>query len=68
MKPDPRIYAISLRRLNVSPHEAVFVDDLLPNIEAARRLGLHTVHVCLPVSLLHPTNLPHSPLGSRSIL
>jgi epoxide hydrolase-like predicted phosphatase len=44
MKPDPRIYQIALERLNVEPHEAVFVDDFIENIHGARQLGIHAVH------------------------
>ncbi len=43
-KPDPRIYHLALERLGVQPGEAVFVDDFKENIEAARALGIHTVH------------------------
>ena len=39
-KPDPRIYHIALERLGVRPEEAVFVDDMPVNVEAARALGM----------------------------
>ncbi len=39
-KPDPRIYQVACERLDVSPAEVVFVDDLRANVEAARRLGM----------------------------
>jgi putative hydrolase of the HAD superfamily len=42
-KPDPRIYRLTLDRLGLAPHEAAFVDDGAPNIEAAQRVGLHAV-------------------------
>jgi putative hydrolase of the HAD superfamily len=42
-KPDPAIYWIALRRLGVKPREAVFVDDVAANVEAARALGMHGV-------------------------
>jgi HAD superfamily hydrolase (TIGR01549 family) len=42
-KPDARIYQLTLVRLHVQPEEAVFVDDKVQNVEAAQRLGLHTV-------------------------
>lgn len=42
-KPDPRIYRRTLERLGVRPEEAVFVDDYLPNVEAARALGIAAV-------------------------
>jgi epoxide hydrolase-like predicted phosphatase len=40
VKPDPRIYQLALERLGVKPEEAVFVDDVLVNVEAARALGI----------------------------
>jgi putative hydrolase of the HAD superfamily len=40
VKPDPRIYQLALERLGIKPDEAVFVDDLLENVEAARALGM----------------------------
>ncbi len=42
-KPDPAIYHIALRRLGVRPAEAVFVDDMAANVEAARALGMHGI-------------------------
>ena len=42
-KPDPRIYELTLRRLDLPAQQAVFVDDGAPNIEAAERLGLRGV-------------------------
>jgi len=42
-KPDLAIYQIALRRLGVRPREAVFVDDVAANVEAARALGMHGV-------------------------
>jgi putative hydrolase of the HAD superfamily len=45
-KPNPRIYELALERLGVTdPARAVFLDDFEPNVVAARRLGLHGVHV-----------------------
>ena len=45
MKPDLEIYERTLRRLGRRPEEAVFIDDNQDNIEAARALGMETVHV-----------------------
>lgn len=39
-KPGPEIYQRALARLAVPPEAAVFVDDVLENVEAARALGL----------------------------
>jgi putative hydrolase of the HAD superfamily len=43
-KPDPRIYALACERLGVEPAEAVFVDDLQRNIDAATAVGMHGIH------------------------
>jgi putative hydrolase of the HAD superfamily len=43
-KPDPRIYALTCKRLGVRPDEALFIDDYAPNVTAAREAGLHAVH------------------------
>lgn len=48
-KPDLSIYQIVLEKLQVSPEEAVFVDDFIENIEAARMFGMHAVHFKDPV-------------------
>jgi putative hydrolase of the HAD superfamily len=43
-KPDAKIYQIALDHFRVKPEETVFIDDLLPNIEGARKLGIHGIH------------------------
>jgi len=43
-KPDPRIYALVLERLGLAAEQCVFVDDLEPNVVAARELGFAVVH------------------------
>lgn len=43
LKPNPRIYELTLERLNVSAGGAVFVDDLQENIDAAITLGMRGV-------------------------
>jgi putative hydrolase of the HAD superfamily len=43
-KPDAEIYTLTLERLGLPPEACVFVDDLEPNVVAARQLGLHAVH------------------------
>ena len=48
MKPDPYIYYVALERLGVAPPEAIFVDDFVENVEAARRLGMQGVHFVDP--------------------
>ena len=43
-KPDARIYHRAADRLGVQPDEAIFVDDVLRNVEAARAVGMLAVH------------------------
>jgi epoxide hydrolase-like predicted phosphatase len=42
-KPDPRIFQLALDQLEVSPHEALFIDDFEVNIEAALEIGMHAI-------------------------
>ena len=44
VKPDAAIYQLALERLKLTAEQAVFVDDLAENVEAARQAGLHAVH------------------------
>jgi putative hydrolase of the HAD superfamily len=44
-KPEPAIYELTLERLGgVDPRQCLFIDDNELNVEAARELGMHTVH------------------------
>jgi putative hydrolase of the HAD superfamily len=45
-KPEPRIYELTVERLNdgIGPSDCLFVDDVEVNVDAAQRLGMHTVH------------------------
>jgi epoxide hydrolase-like predicted phosphatase len=40
VKPDPRIFHLAVERLRVQPAEAIFIDDIAENVEAARGEGL----------------------------
>jgi putative hydrolase of the HAD superfamily len=42
-KPAPEIYRHCLEGLGVSASEALFIDDRHPNVEGARKLGLHVL-------------------------
>ena len=44
-KPDEKIYALVCSKLNVSPNETVFLDDLGKNLKAAKQLGMHCIKV-----------------------
>ncbi len=43
-KPDPAIYRLALNRFGLAKGEGLFVDDSLPNVEAARANGFHAHH------------------------
>ncbi|MEP7135198.1 MAG: HAD family phosphatase [Chloroflexota bacterium] len=51
-KPSARIYEFALEQLQVKAKEAVFVDDVLENIEACEKLGMKGVHFKSPESAL----------------
>lgn len=44
-KPNPAIYMLTLERLGAQPGRTAFLDDLVANVDAACRLGIHGVHV-----------------------
>jgi epoxide hydrolase-like predicted phosphatase len=44
MKPDARIYQHALQRLGVAAQEAVFIDDMLRNVEGACSQGMNAIH------------------------
>ena len=52
MKPDPRIYQKVLEQAGLKSEETLFLDDNLANIEAASKLGIDTIHVQKPVTIL----------------
>lgn len=43
-KPDAEIYELLLDRLGLPAQACLFIDDLEPNVDAARSLGFATVH------------------------
>ena len=44
IKPDTALFQLVLDRYELSADQVVFIDDSLPNIEAAQSLGMHGVH------------------------
>jgi glucose-1-phosphatase len=44
VKPDARIYRLTLEKLGVQADEAVFVDDFIENIRGAQAVGMKAVH------------------------
>ena len=51
IKPDPRIYHLLLSRYNLRANSAIFMDDSLKNIEAARSIGIDAIHFSEGVDL-----------------
>lgn len=43
-KPDPEIYLLTAKRLDLPPEECVFIDDLDRNVEAAEQVGMLGIH------------------------
>ena len=50
-KPDPLIYREALRACKVKAEEAVYIDDIMAYVEAARKLGLAGIHFQSPQQL-----------------
>ncbi|XP_063956344.1 bifunctional epoxide hydrolase 2-like [Lytechinus pictus] len=51
-KPDPSIFTEALQKLGVQAQETVFLDDLGPNVKAAREMGISTILVKDPSAAL----------------
>ncbi len=51
-KPDPAIFHLTLDQLDVAPQQAIFLDDLLRNVDSARELGIPTVQFIDPATSL----------------
>ena len=45
VKPDREAFAHALERLDAAPQDVYFFDDLLPNVNAARRMGIRAFRV-----------------------
>lgn len=45
-KPDPQVFLLAARRVQVPPERCVVVEDAPAGIEAARRAGMRTIGVC----------------------
>jgi HAD superfamily hydrolase (TIGR01509 family) len=51
-KPDPAIFELALSRLGVEPGQAIFLDDGIRNVDAAREVGINTVQFVDPATSL----------------
>jgi len=43
LKPEEEIYLSLIKKYNISPIEAIFIDDTVVNIDGANRLGFNTI-------------------------
>jgi putative hydrolase of the HAD superfamily len=48
LKPDAAIYRFTLEKYGLAAERAVFVDDLVANVEGARRVGMQAIHFQAP--------------------
>jgi glucose-1-phosphatase len=48
LKPDAMIYRYTLEKYGLAAERTVFVDDLAPNVEGARRVGMQAIHFQSP--------------------
>jgi 2-haloacid dehalogenase len=69
LKPDPRIFQLFFETHAVDPAEAIYIDDMKPNVEAANALGMHGILFTDPpalrselieLGLLDPAGQDHS--------
>ncbi len=51
-KPYPESFQFILNEQNLKPEETLFIDDTIKNIEAADALGMQTIHLVPPKTLL----------------
>lgn len=51
-KPDPESYLYILEEQKLNASETLFIDDTIKNIEAANQVGLQTIHLEKPKSIL----------------
>ena len=51
VKPDPEIFRILLEKIARPAQECLFIDDALPNIQQAQKMGFATVHFESPDQL-----------------
>lgn len=51
-KPDVRIYSQTLEQSGLDPHTTIFIDDNLHNLAGAHQVGLHTIHLQQPTTVL----------------
>lgn len=51
-KPDAEAFEFILKEQNLHPYETLFIDDTFKNIEGAKHIGLRTIHLMQPKTVL----------------
>lgn len=51
-KPDKESYLMVMEENGLLPEETLFIDDTLPNIEGAKAVGLQTIHLQAPRTIM----------------
>lgn len=51
-KPEKEAYQLILDENDLRPEETLFIDDTLPNIDAAQKLGIQAIHLQAPKTVL----------------
>ena len=51
IKPNPAIYQLAIKRFDLDPQKCVFIDDKLENVETAKKLNFHTIHLTNPKTI-----------------
>ena len=51
IKPDPKLYDVLMNRFNIQASESLFIDDNKLNIDTARNMGFHTIHIIEGIDL-----------------
>ena len=64
-KPEPEIYRLTLDRLGVAPGDALFIDDMPRNTQAAEALGLPSIVFESPAQLRRALQARHILIGQE---
>lgn len=51
-KPEPEAWQMVLEENGLKPEHTLFIDDTLPNVEAAQALGIRSIHLQAPATIL----------------
>ena len=55
-KPHPDFFITHIKKHNLQPHQLIFIDDKLANVQAAKAVGMHGIHFKNPYDLRKQLN------------